>query len=87
MVRALRQRPDVFVGTSARRRTRAIEGDDHNPPHAPIIPSNPSGRKAVYRLQIRTGCNFGDQVRIQAHVSQLWFDPHMALGQPPKASP
>jgi hypothetical protein len=44
------------------------------------------GRKAVYRLQIRTGCHFGDKVLIQAHVSQLWFDPHMALGQP-KASP
>jgi hypothetical protein len=45
------------------------------------------GRKAAYRLQIRTGCNFGDQVQIQAHVTQLWFDPHMALGQPPEISP
>ena len=44
------------------------------------------GRKAVYRLQIRTGCNFGEQVRIQAHVCQLWFDPHMAQGQPPKGT-
>lgn len=38
-------------------------------------------RKAVYRLQIRSGCNFGDGVPIQAHVCQLWFDPHMT-GEP-----
>lgn len=40
------------------------------------------GRKAVYRLQVRSGCNFGEQVLIQAHVTQLWFDPHMAQCQP-----
>lgn len=40
------------------------------------------GRKASYRLQIRSGCHFGENVKIQAHVSQLWFDPHMAGSQP-----
>ena len=40
------------------------------------------GRKAIYRLQVRTGCNFGEGVRIQAHVCKLWFDPHMASSQP-----
>jgi len=44
------------------------------------------GRKAVYRLQVRTGCDFGSQVQVQAHVSQLWFDPHMAASQPPGAA-
>lgn len=46
--------------------------------------SGTHGRKAVYRLQIRTGCNFGDDVRIQAHVTRLWFDPHMDKGRPPE---
>lgn len=41
------------------------------------------GRQASYRLQIRTACNFGDALRIQVHLSQLWFDPHMAACQPP----
>ena len=45
------------------------------------------GRSASYRLQIRSGCNFGERVQIQAHVSQLWFDPHMASSQPTKAAP
>ncbi|MEX8510880.1 MAG: hypothetical protein AB3X37_09020 [Leptothrix ochracea] len=35
------------------------------------------GRKARYRLQIKTGCFFGEGVQIQVHLSQLWFDPHM----------
>lgn len=48
--------------------------------------SGSEGRKATYRLQIRTGCNFGDTLRIQVHLSQLWFDPHMARCQPTAAS-
>ena len=40
-----------------------------------------SGKNACYRLQIRTGCDFGPGILIQAHVTQLWFDPHMAQGQ------
>lgn len=35
------------------------------------------GRKAAYRLQIRSGCNLGAEVQIQAHVTQLWFDASM----------
>lgn len=35
------------------------------------------GRNATYRLQIRSGCDYGQGVQIQAHVTQLWFDPHM----------
>jgi hypothetical protein len=41
-----------------------------------------SGRNATYRLQIRTGCHYGRGVLIKAHVTQLWFDPHMSEGQP-----
>lgn len=41
-----------------------------------------SGRNANYRLQIRTGCDFGPDVRIQAQLTQLWSDVHMAGGQP-----
>ena len=41
-----------------------------------------SGRNATYRLQIRTGCDFGPDVQIQAQLTQLWFDPHMSGGQP-----
>ncbi|MWL89305.1 hypothetical protein [Cupriavidus sp. SW-Y-13] len=40
-----------------------------------------SGRNARYRLQIRSGCDFGSGVHIQAQVTQLWFDPHMSEGQ------
>jgi hypothetical protein len=40
-----------------------------------------SGRNASYRLQIRTGCDYGRGILIQAHVTQLWFDPHMDQGQ------
>jgi hypothetical protein len=39
------------------------------------------GRDARYRLQIRTGCDYGQGISIQAHVTQLWFDPHMEKGQ------
>lgn len=39
------------------------------------------GRDASYRLQIRSGCNFGPGQLIQAHLTQLWFDPHMEGGQ------
>ena len=45
------------------------------------------GRKAVYKLQIRTGCDFGEGVHIQVHLSQLWFDPHMAGGLRQGATP
>ncbi|MBV8659989.1 MAG: hypothetical protein JO142_19385 [Burkholderiales bacterium] len=41
-----------------------------------------SGRNARYRLQIRTGCDFGKDLRIQAFLTQLWFDPHMEGGKP-----
>ncbi|MGP1667605.1 MAG: hypothetical protein ACTS5I_17240 [Rhodanobacter sp.] len=40
-----------------------------------------SGRNARYRLQIRSGCDYGQGVAIQAHLTQLWFDPHMHEGQ------
>ncbi|HUB90420.1 MAG TPA: hypothetical protein VMA74_11910 [Dyella sp.] len=40
-----------------------------------------SGRNAAYRLQIRTGCHYGSGIAIKAHVTQLWFDPHMDEGQ------
>ena len=45
------------------------------------------GRKAAYKLQIRSACNFGDELRIQVHLSQLWFDPHMQASQPKGAQP
>ncbi|GGY13869.1 hypothetical protein [Paludibacterium paludis] len=41
-----------------------------------------SGRNARYRLQIRTGCDFGEGVRIDVHLTQLWFDTHMDGLQP-----
>lgn len=40
-----------------------------------------SGRNATYRLQIRTGCDYGRGITLRAHVTQLWFDPHMDEGQ------
>lgn len=48
-----------------------------------------SGRNASYRLQVRTRCNFSQHsanddtfpIRIQAHVTQLWFDPHLEGSQ------
>ena len=38
------------------------------------------GRRASYRLQIRTQCDYGEGKVIQASVSQLWFDPEMTGG-------
>jgi hypothetical protein len=32
------------------------------------------GAGAQYRLQIRTGCNFGPDARVQVELTQLWFD-------------
>jgi hypothetical protein len=40
-----------------------------------------SGAKASYRLQIRTGCDYGRGIIIKAHVTQLWFDEDMSGGQ------
>ena len=31
----------------------------------------------LYELQIRVGCNYGDKVWIQYHITELWFDPRM----------
>jgi len=36
-----------------------------------------SGADAEYRLMIRTRCSYGQEVRIQCHLTQLWFDPFM----------
>lgn len=33
-----------------------------------------SGRGAAYKLRIRSGCAYGEGVRIKATVTQLWFD-------------
>ena len=46
--------------------------------------------KGRYRLQIRSGCNFGDKELITVHLTQLWFDEHMRgrpSGAPPGAPP
>lgn len=40
------------------------------------------GREAEYRLQIRSGCDFGPGQRIQVQLTQLWTDPTMADSQP-----
>jgi hypothetical protein len=40
-----------------------------------------SGRDARYRLQLRSGCDYGQGIVIQAHLTRLWFDPHMRQGQ------
>jgi hypothetical protein len=37
-----------------------------------------SGKNAEYGLEVRTGTNFGEKCRLTAHVTSLWFDPHMA---------
>lgn len=47
-----------------------------------------SGRDARYRLEVRTGCDFGTdtagkKATIQVHVTQLWFDPGMTQGGTP----
>lgn len=44
--------------------------------------SGTSGRNARYRLQIRTGCDFGPDAVLQAQLTQLWSDAHMSGGQP-----
>jgi hypothetical protein len=49
-------------------------GDDQGDKNAKSVKS---GRDASYRLQIRTGCDFGDKCLINAQLTQLWFDPHM----------
>jgi len=36
-----------------------------------------SGRNASYRLQVRTKCDYGSGVRIQAALTRLWFDATM----------
>jgi hypothetical protein len=46
-----------------------------------------SGRNANYRLQVRTGCDFGPDVLILLHLTRLWFDPHMEQGQPVSHEP
>lgn len=33
-----------------------------------------SGRNASYRLQVRTGCDYGAKAVIRAHLTRLWFD-------------
>lgn len=39
--------------------------------------SGSHGSHAAYRLQIRSRCDYGPNVRIQAHLTQLWFDETM----------
>ncbi len=39
-----------------------------------------SGRHGNYQLEIRTRCDYGDDRVIQASVTTLWHDPHMAAG-------
>lgn len=39
--------------------------------------SGTSGRDATYRLQIRTGCDFGEGSTLRVQLTQLWSDPHM----------
>jgi hypothetical protein len=36
-----------------------------------------SGKGAAYRLQIRSGCDYGSQVRIRCFLTRLWFDEAM----------
>ncbi len=36
-----------------------------------------SGKGAAYRLQIRSGCDYGAQVHIQCFLTRLWFDESM----------
>ncbi|PTT90904.1 hypothetical protein DBR42_04965 [Pelomonas sp. HMWF004] len=42
-----------------------------------------SGRHASYQLEIRTQCDYGGDRVIQASVTTLWHDPHMAAGAQP----
>ncbi len=39
-----------------------------------------SGADAEYQLKIRTRCSYGQEVRIQCQLTQLWFDPFMKQG-------
>ncbi|MCE4554329.1 hypothetical protein [Pelomonas cellulosilytica] len=39
-----------------------------------------SGRHGHYQLEVRTQCDYGDDRVIQASVTALWHDPHMADG-------
>jgi hypothetical protein len=39
-----------------------------------------SGDGALYRLAIRSRCHYGAGVKIQFHITQLWFDAHMRGG-------
>ena len=32
------------------------------------------GKNAAYRLRIKTGCDYGEGVRIKVFITQLWFD-------------
>ncbi|WP_085315869.1 hypothetical protein [Derxia lacustris] len=41
-----------------------------------------SGKNARYRLQIRTGCDYGAGVLIQVQLTQLWSDAFMAGAAP-----
>lgn len=41
-----------------------------------------SGRHATYRLQVRSRCDYGSGVLIQATLTQLWFDPTMHGSSP-----
>jgi len=41
-----------------------------------------SGKNADYKLQIRSGFNYGAGVKILVNLTRLWFDPHMDRGQP-----
>jgi hypothetical protein len=36
-----------------------------------------SGKGAAYRLQVRSGCDYGAGVRIRCHITRLWFDEEM----------
>ncbi|MCE2899111.1 MAG: hypothetical protein LW876_14280 [Betaproteobacteria bacterium] len=44
-----------------------------------------SGKDARYRLMLRTRCPYGEGVRIQYHVTRLWFDPAMDGALPPES--
>lgn len=43
-----------------------------------------SGKDARYRLMLRTRCPYAAGVRIQYHVTRLWFDPAMDGALPPE---
>ncbi len=43
-----------------------------------------SGKDARYRLLLRTRCPYAEGVRIQYHITRLWFDPAMDGALPPE---